>query len=106
MESTAEKIKEIENHISICNDKISDIRKIKLNYTEQLKELKKKEEKEDIAMDWTFLHTRINETMCRNTPCSLCPFHVDICRKQGSDAHVFCLLVAFSDSIREVFSHD
>lgn len=45
MESTAEKIKEIENHISVCDDKISDIRKIKLNYIEQLKELKRRKRK-------------------------------------------------------------
>ena len=106
MESTAEKIKEIENHISVCDDKISDIRKIKLNYIEQLKELKKKEEKEDIAMDWTFLHTRIKEIMCRNTPCPRCPFHADIRTKQGGGAHVSCLLIAVFDSIREAFSHD
>lgn len=106
MESTAEKIKELENRISECESKIFDITLEKQEYNEQLINLKKKEKKEDIVIQWEALHRKLCAAVCLGTQCQHCPLYLDTPAKRGDTVYSSCLLNTVSDVLREALNHD
>lgn len=106
MESTAEKIKELENRISECEGRIFDITLEKQEYNEQLINLKKKEKKKDIVIQWGALNRKLCEAVCLGTQCQHCPLHLDTPAKRSDTVYSSCLLNTVSDILREAFYHD
>lgn len=106
MESTAEKIKELENRISECEDRLFDITLEKQEYNEQLIKLKKKEKKEDMAIQWEALCHKLYAAVCLGIQCQHCPLHLDTPAKRGNKAYASCLLTTVSDILQEALNYD